>query len=213
MTRSDDLAPYFGGTAQDLEFHQGTVIAWSSTAGTNTIQMAGGTVTNVPAITAAGLISLRPGDHVAMLRFKSSLFIVGTVVAPGNTFVQPQWPIILYPMFQPNIAVDNGGFHNISAGKLVTWEGRLMPALPKIEVDGIWGVLTGTGNITFKLLLGGQEVGAWSYTNSFAVERKGPFDISKFIGQDWLKIEIAITASSGTGVMAFQPLGVYFRQT
>lgn len=88
----DDLAPLlhfiprFGGTVDrqgDLGFHQGVISAWNSITGENTINVAGGTVTNIPVMSTADSIMLAVGDVVGMLRFKSTYFILGRIGPPG----------------------------------------------------------------------------------------------------------------------------------
>lgn len=67
----------------DLGFHQGTVVAWDSNTNANTIAIGGGTVTNIPTLSTADSIMMSVGDNVALLRFKSTYFILGRVTPPG----------------------------------------------------------------------------------------------------------------------------------
>jgi hypothetical protein len=214
MTGTADLARYLVPQGEsDLGFRQGVVTAWDSVTNENTILVAGTEIPNVPFINAAGMIALAPGDNVALLRYKSTLFILGKVVLPGSVFAQPQWPVILYPQFTSTVTGGAIGYAQVVAGTLASWEGRILPTLPKIEIDGIWGQASGSNTVTYELQLGGQTYGTWTTSGALEVARHGPFDISDRIGQDWLKVELKITSSTGTGQVAFQPLGVYFRQT
>jgi len=197
----------------DLSFHQGVISVWNSTTFANVIAVAGTTLQNVPVLTSAGLFALRAGDTVALLQYKNSFFILGRIVSLSSAFVEPLVPIVLYPMFQSSVALGANGFAHVPVGTLTTWEGRVRVSHPKIEVDGIWGTTSGANTTRYDLLLGGVSVGSWIVSNTIEVARHGPFNISPFIGQDWLKVEIAITSSTGAGQVAFQLLGAYFRQT
>jgi hypothetical protein len=195
----------------DFGFHQGLVLAWNSTSNTNKIRVAGSDLDNLPVLTSAGMVSLQPGTVVGILRFRSVYFVLGRVVAPGSGLVQPQTPVLLYPQFLSNGTAGSIGTARVNTGVLATWEGRVRPNAPYIEVDGIWGNLSGAGSTTYQLKLGGTKVGEWTET-TLNVARRGPYDVRDYIGQDWLKVELAITASTGTGEKAIQPLGCYFRQ-
>lgn len=213
-TLVDALSRTLGSDANsDVSFHQGVIAAWSSVNFSNQINVQGSTINNVPVLTSAGLVGLRVGDPVAILRYKNSYFILGRIVTLTSQLIEPQFSVVLYPQFQPSTALGTGGFATVPAGTLVSWEGRVRPAQPKIEVDGIWGQASGANTTVYSMRLGGEEVGFWSLSGALEVARHGPFDVERFVGQDWLKIEITLTVSSGTGQVAFQPLGCYFRQT
>ncbi len=197
----------------DLTFHTGEVRGWDSVSGTNTIRVLGTDFTNLPVLSSAGQVSLETGTVVGVLRYKTSLFVLGRVVLPGSGLAQPQQLIPLYPQFAPVLPTSGGGgYTTVNAGSLHTWEGRARPTQPYIEIEGIWGMAGGTGSITYAVKLAGQTYGQATYTTGPVVERLGPFDVRDRIGQDWVRVEVAITASSGTGQRAFQVLGAYFRQ-
>lgn len=203
--------PAVDGSLADFGYHQGQVMAWNATNNTNRIKVAGTELTNLPVLTSAGSVSLEPGVSVGILRYRTTYFVLGRVVAPGSGLVQPQTPVLLYPQFVSNGATSSIGQARVNSGVLATWEGRVRPNMPFVEVDGVWGNLSGSGSTTYQIKLGGAKVGEWTAT-TLDVNRKGPFDVRAYIGQDWLKIELAITASTGTGEKAIQPLGLYFRQ-
>ena len=216
---ADDLAPMLASTPAadtslpDFGFHQGLVLAWNSTNGTNRIRVAGSDLNNLPVLSSAGSVSLEPGTVVGILRYHSVYFVLGRVVSPGSGLAQPQQAVVLYPQFAPvHPTAGTSGYHTVSAGTLTAWEGRARPTQPYIEIDGIWGVATGTGSVTYEVWLNSQKYGSKTYTTGPHVERIGPFDIRDRIGQDWLRVQIIITASSGTGEIAFGVLGAYFRQ-
>lgn len=197
----------------DISFHQGIISVWNSQTFSNIISVSGTTVRNIPILTTAGLSALRAGDTVAILQYKNSYFILGRIVSLTNRLVEPQFPIVLYPLFQTSVAPGTAGYAFIGVGTLVTWEGRIRVSHPKIEVDGIWGAAAGTNTVRYEMKLSGNVIGTWVVSAGLVVTRFGPFDISPYIGQDWARIEIAITSSTGTGAVAFQILGCYFRQT
>lgn len=204
----------------DLKFHQGLVLAWNAATGQNTIRVAGSDIADVPVLTSAGLVALRPGDPVAVFKYKSAYFIFGRIVGVDSGLVQPQWPIVLYPMFNANGTPGSTGYARVNGGVLATWEGRIKVSHPKIEVDGVWGNASGTGSSTYALKIDNTTVGQWTVTglvvdhaSVLAGLSTGGFDVSAFLGRDWLKVEVAITTNGSTGELAFQPLGVFFRQT
>ena len=207
-----DLAPFMmPGGQSELGFHTGTVVSWDEDAATNSVRILGTVVSNLPVLTAAGIVGLSAGDTVGILRFKSTYFILGRIVSQDSGLVNPQFPVVLYPQFTSKVAAGALGPPAVDSGVLPTWEGRVKPAHPFIEVDGIWGNLSGSGSTTYAVKLGGATVGSGTST-TLDVARKGPFDVTSYMGQDWLKIELAVTASTGTGEKAVAPLAMYFRQ-
>lgn len=215
--KSDDLSSFLASTPAadtslpDFGWHQGEVVAWDSQAGTNKIRVAGTVLDDLAVLTSAGSVSLEAGAAVGVLRYRTSYFVVGRVVLPGSGLVQPQSPVVMYPQFRPNGVAGTSGNWGVNAGVLTSWEGRARPNQPYIEIDGVWGVSSGAGSVTYEVKLGGTSYGSQVFTG-LSVSRLGPFDIRDRIGQDWLKVEVAITASSGTGERAFSVLGAYFRQ-
>lgn len=193
-----------------LDFHTGQIIAWDGDSQTNQVLVLGTVMFNLPVLTSANTTGLEVGAAVGILRVRTQYFILGRVVDQATGLINPQFPIVLYPQFVPNIAADTTGYYIVSNGTLATWEGRIKVSFPFIEVDGVWGNATGAGSTTYALKLGGTTYGSWTST-TLEVNRKGPFDVRDRIGQDWLKVEVAITVSTGSGNKAIQPLGCYFR--
>lgn len=224
-TRTDEITQFLsvttslasagrnGSSDSEISFHQGKILSWSGSGGTNSIEVAGAVLSNLPALTSAGLIALQEGDVVGVLRYKSTYFVLGRVVALNTLLVEPQWPVVIYPQFQRSEALGTSGYTTVAAGSLFSWEGRIRASHPRIEIDGVWGQSSGSNTSTYAIKLGGTVVGQWTVGGGLEVARHGPYDITSYIGQDWLKVEVSITASSGTGQVAFQPLGLYFRQT
>lgn len=206
----------------DLRFHQGLVLTWDSNTGANTVSIAGTAVPNVQVLTSAGMVSLAPGDPVMVLRYKSKYFIVGRVVGVGSGLVQPMWPIAVYPAFIP---VGSPGTHinyyTVNVGVTTYWEGRARMSHPKIEVDGLWGNASGVGTNVYQLQVDNTVVGQWTTTGGLVVGHgsvlaglsAGGFDVSSYLGRDWVGIKVVLAANGSSGQVAFQPLGVFFRQS
>jgi hypothetical protein len=228
--RSDDLASTFtfqlgeAAASSDLRFHQGLVLSWNANTGHNVVRVAGTDIPDVPVLTSAGLVVLAPGDPVMVLKYKSAYFVVGRITTPNSGLVQPQWPIVLYPLFLPVGAAGTSiGYSSVNAGVLASWEGRARISHPKIEVDGVWGVASGTGTVTYILRVDNIEVGRWTLNTGMGLQvghgstlaglTTGGFDVSRFLGQDWVGIKVEIISNTVTGQTAFQVLGVFFRQT
>lgn len=70
----------------DLGFHQGTVLAWDSDTNTNTILVGAGEVHDIPTMSTGDNILMGVGDHVALLRFKSTFFVLGRITPPGESY-------------------------------------------------------------------------------------------------------------------------------
>lgn len=81
---SDNLAPLFGGGQPGVRFRQGTVLTWNADTGANTIDLAGGTLTNVPILNTGEAIALKAGHVVGLLGQGSAWFIVGRITMPGD---------------------------------------------------------------------------------------------------------------------------------
>jgi hypothetical protein len=195
---------------QTIDVHTGQIIAWDSDNNTNEVLVLGRVLSNLPILTSAGMTGFVVGSSVAVLRVRTQFFVLGRIVSQNSGLVNPQFPIILYPQFITNDAAGTTGYWHLASGVLATWEGRIKPSHPYIEVDGVWGNASGAGSTTYELKLGGTTYGSWTQT-TLDVNRKGPFYIGDRLGQDWLKIEVGITASTGVGEKAFQVLGCYFR--
>jgi hypothetical protein len=81
---TDNVATLFGGGQPGVRFRQGTILTWNSETGANTIDLAGGTLTDVPILNTGEAIALKAGHVVGLLGQGSSWFIVGRVTPPGD---------------------------------------------------------------------------------------------------------------------------------
>lgn len=84
MGITDNLAPLFDGGQPGVRFRQGTVLSWNPATGENTIDLAGGTLTNVPVLNTAEAITLKAGHVVGLLGQGSAWFIIGRVTPPND---------------------------------------------------------------------------------------------------------------------------------
>lgn len=86
---NSDIAPLLAPSKgkSDIGFHQGRVISWNQSTSENVISMAGAVLTNVPVLNGTEPLTLKEGDIVGMLRFKTSYFVLGRIVIPGQSDV------------------------------------------------------------------------------------------------------------------------------
>jgi hypothetical protein len=81
---SDDLSTLFDAGQPGVRFRQGTILTWDSNTGSNTVDLAGGTLTNVPILNTGEAIALKAGHIVGMIGQGSSWFIIGRVTPPND---------------------------------------------------------------------------------------------------------------------------------
>jgi hypothetical protein len=84
MGVTDDLAPLFDQGEPGVRFRQGTITAWDSSTGQNTIDVAGGTLTDVPILNTGEAIALKAGHVVGLLGQGMAWFIIGRITPPGD---------------------------------------------------------------------------------------------------------------------------------
>lgn len=210
MTGTDDYLNFLTPPPQPLGYRQGQVVSWNPLTGANIIRVANTDFTNLPLITASDLLNIRPGNNVAVIKYNDSYAVLGKIkpIGPG-TF----WAAVpLYPQFAPLTTAGTGGYAQVPAGTLVSWEGRVYVTHHSyISVDGIWGQASGSNTTTFEVLLDGITVGSWTESGSIEVGNKGPFDITRFKDRQWIKVEVSLTSSVGSGNVAIQLLACYLR--
>lgn len=78
------LTELFDKPEPGVGFRQGTVVAWNSTTGENTVSVAGGTLTNIPVLNTGEAIALKAGHTVGLLTFNGSWFILGRITKPND---------------------------------------------------------------------------------------------------------------------------------
>lgn len=83
--RSDDLSLLLR-PQQDpgTPFRQGTVLTYNVNDGSNTIDVGGATLTDVPLLNISDVTLLSPGDVVVLMKMRESWAIMGRVVIPGS---------------------------------------------------------------------------------------------------------------------------------
>lgn len=81
---SDNLASLFDTGQPGVRFRQGTILTWNASTGQNTVDLAGGTLTDVPILNTSEAIALKAGHVVGLLGQGSTWFIVGRVTPPND---------------------------------------------------------------------------------------------------------------------------------
>lgn len=81
---TDNLASLFDQGQPGVRFRQGTVVAWNATTGANTIDVGGGTLTDVPILNTGEAIALKAGHIVGLLGQGSAWFIIGRITPSGD---------------------------------------------------------------------------------------------------------------------------------
>lgn len=212
MTKSEDYIPLLAAPEQNLGYRQGVVVTWDLTTGTNQVRVGDGVLNNLSVITQSDLLNLRAGDPVAIIKYNDSYAVLGKLRRAGSVGT-PWTPVPMYALFNPLGAAGSIGYWTVNAGTLATWEGRIYATHHStIEVDGVWGQASGSNTVTYELQLGGVPVGTWTTVTALDVGRKGPFNIAPFKDQQFLKVEVKITSSVGSGTVANHILGCYLRQ-
>lgn len=81
--RADDLSPLLTAAGRpQIGMRQGVLNAWNASTGANTVTVAGQVFTDLP-ILASSTLAMAPGDQIALLRFGSTYFILGTIRPAG----------------------------------------------------------------------------------------------------------------------------------
>lgn len=210
MTSDEDFLSLITPPEQNLGYRQGVVVTWNPVTSTNQVRVADSVLSNLPIITQSDLVDIRPGDAVAILRYNDSYAILGKIKRVNSA--TPWIPVPLYPQFAPLTPAGTGSYATVPVGTLVTWEGRThITHHTEIEVDGIWGQASGSNTVTYELQLGGNTIGSWTVAGVFDVSRRGPFNVMPYRDQPFIKLEVKITASTGSGTVAIQVLGCMLR--
>lgn len=81
---TDNLAPLFGGGMPGVRFRQGTILTWNAETGANTVDLAGGTLTDVSILNTSEAIALKQGHVVGLIGQGSTWMILGRVTPPGD---------------------------------------------------------------------------------------------------------------------------------
>lgn len=81
---TDDLSTLFDSGQPGVRFRQGTISTWNANTGANTIDLAGGTLTDVPMLNTGEAVALKAGHVVGLLGQGSTWFIIGRVTLPND---------------------------------------------------------------------------------------------------------------------------------
>lgn len=89
---ADDLADLITGLSidPDIGFHSGRIVSWDPATGTNTVDVAGGLLPDLPMLNIGDTVNLAIGDTVGILRYRSTMFIIGRVTVPGSGIIASQ---------------------------------------------------------------------------------------------------------------------------
>lgn len=90
---SRDLSTLFQGDPSappTMALRQGVVQEWDPDTGENSVQVAGGTLVNLPSLTAESA-ELVAGDVVALLTSGDRALVIGKVTTPGDPGTVPTW--------------------------------------------------------------------------------------------------------------------------
>lgn len=210
MSGTDDYLAFITPTPDNFGYRQGVVTSWSTSGSPNQVRVGDGFLNNLPIISQSDQINIRQGDTVAIIRYNDSYAVLGKI---KTTNAGTPWaPIPLYPQFQTDLAASTTGYWTVNVGTLASWEGRMYATHHSfISVDGVWGQASGSNTVTYELQIGGVRVGTWTTVTALEVANKGPFDITPFKDQQFIKVEVKITSSVGSGTVACQVLACYLR--
>lgn len=87
MPASSNLAGIIAAASAgdpDLAFRQGVVVSWDASTGTNSVNVNGTLLQNLPALNLGEFVLLTEGDVVGLLRFKSTYFVLGRIIPPAQ---------------------------------------------------------------------------------------------------------------------------------
>jgi hypothetical protein len=90
---NDDIVPLYDGEPDappPIALRQGIVQSWDAGTGANSVQFAGGTLVNVPALKSES-VNLVAGDVVALLVTADQCLVIGKVITPGDPGTVPTW--------------------------------------------------------------------------------------------------------------------------
>ena len=68
----------------DVGFHTGAILSWDSATGENVVNVSGAAISDLPVLNIGDTTNLTVGDVVALIRYKTTYFILGRVVLPNS---------------------------------------------------------------------------------------------------------------------------------
>lgn len=127
----------------------------------------------------------------------------------GVGLARPWIPVVMYRMFDDSSTDGTPGYSSIPVSELSgwtrLWEGTASIWHPWIRVGGVWGAALGTNTTNYRLLVNGEEIGAWSEDRGAIVYNVDRFDVRHLVGTDWANIQLEASAT-GDGRVACQVL-------
>lgn len=205
---SADIVPFIESPASPVSYRQGVIVEWNPVAGTNRIAVGGGIFDNLAVITDSNLIGLKAGDIVALLKYNHSYAILGRIhqgISPGT----PWQPIPLYPEFS---RLAGAGVTAVNVGALVSWTSSIyVTHHTHVQIDGTFGQLTGSNTTVFNLQVGSVVLGTWTETGTLTTGLRGPYSITPYMNIPWVRLNLTISSSTGSGTVAFNPTGLFLR--
>ncbi|HEY0638721.1 MAG TPA: hypothetical protein VGD67_13810 [Pseudonocardiaceae bacterium] len=164
--RSEDLAPLFGGDPPGLTFHQGTILTWNAQTGQNTVAVAGAVLTDVPmAQQGPEALTIRAGQVVTLLGWRSSFWILGRVATPGSgAFFSGAMPNVVTNLFP--LASDAATQQNQTGGAFKQlWAGGMYVHHRYLSIDVAVRVSGGTAVGSYRSRWTTTLVGTPTYTD------------------------------------------------
>lgn len=159
------------------------------------------------------------GQQVWALHDRTGRLIFSDDGVSGQGIAEPWIPVPIYTKAYPSTFLDALGTDltvpvSACSGAAI-WEGRAgKVSHPMIQYDGVFGRVTGvSGSPTYTFKVGGTTIDSFSQT-AYGGTRRGPFDVSTFIGSTDIPVQLTVTATgTGTDRIAAQPNAVYLRQS
>lgn len=232
---NDDVVPLYDDAPDAppaMSLRQGIVQSWNSSTGENSVQVAGGTLVNIPFLTseAANLVA---GDVVEVLAAGDQWLVMGKVTTPGDPGTVPSWTGDItalegrFPVTTPDIASAAVTTPKISTAAVTSVQtefrpggGMLSNLIPDPEfIDPAWrdqrtategwstwtfGQIPQLAPSTLAGYTAGPKVTAASVTPSSGL--KGSFDVALTINTALVGPDVVFTSATAavTGSRVYQ---------
>lgn len=81
---SDDLVALFQPAKPAAPFSQGVILSFDPSTGSNSVNLAGSILTDLPVLNSGDTVNFAAGDAVVLMRLGGSMAILGRCMVPGN---------------------------------------------------------------------------------------------------------------------------------